>query len=151
MPHNFLFVGLIHAILPEAIIIHCKRDPMDTCWSNYKNFFDPPHLYAQNLTELGKYYNFYLDHMQYWRDILPGRMYEIEYEKLIESQEKETRNLLLHCALSWDDSCLNYYQSERKVHTSSMAQVRQPIYKSSIHKWKYFEKELKALAEIINT
>ncbi len=150
MPHNFLFVGLIHAILPEAIIIHCKRNPMDTCWSNYKNFFDPPHLYAQDLKELGEYYNFYRDLMQYWKDVLPGRMHEIEYEKLIEFQEEETRKLLHHCALSWDDSCLNYHQSERQVHTSSMSQVRQPIYKSSVHKWKCFEKELHPLFEIIH-
>lgn len=151
MPHNFFFVGLIHAILPKATIIHCKRDAMDTCWSNYKNFFDPPHLYAQDLTELGKYYILYRELMQYWREVLPGRMYEIEYEKIIESQEEETRKLLHHCGLSWDDSCLNFHQSERQVHTSSMSQVKKPLYSSSVNKWKCFEQELKPLHEIINS
>ena len=151
MPHNFLYVGLIHIILPESKIIHCKRDPLDTCWSNYKNFFDSPHLYAQDLKELGEYYNLYRELMAYWREILPQRMHEIEYEKLIEHQEEETRKLLQHCNISWDDSCMNYYQSSGQVYTSSMSQVRTPIYSSSINTWKNYENELKPLSDILNS
>ena len=103
-----------------------------------------------DLTELGKYYTFYLELMEFWREVLPQRMYEIDYEKVIADQEGETRKLLHHCNLVWDDSCLNYHQADRQVHTSSMYQVRQPIYTDSVHKWKCFEKELKPLIEIIN-
>lgn len=144
-PHNFLFLGLIRIILPDAKIIHCQRDPRDTCWSIYKNVFDTPHLYAQDQNELGQYYRLYQEIMAHWREVLPGGLFEIGYEQIIENQENETRKLLEYCGLPWDDACLNFHRAGRRVLTSSMSQVRQPIYRSSLQKWRCYEKELEPL------
>lgn len=145
MPHNFLYLGLIRIILPQAKIIHCRRDPMDTCWSLYKNIFDTPHPYAQDLAELGQYYRFYQELMVHWRQVLPGGLFEIDYEQVIDNQEKETRKLVEYCGLPWDEACLNFHQAGRRVLTSSMTQVCQPIYRSSLQKWRCYEKELEPL------
>jgi hypothetical protein len=149
MPHNFMWIGLIRIALPEAKIIHCKRDPMDTCWSIYKNIFDVPHKYAQDLIELGQYCKLYLDLMGHWKQLLGDKIFDLEYEQLIQNQEHETRRLLDFCDLSWEDGCLDFHKADRRVHTSSLSQVRQPIYSSSVKKWKYFEKELRPLIEIL--
>ncbi len=149
MPNNFLFIGLIHIALPNARIIHCKRDPMDTCWSIYKNIFEVPHKYAQNLEELGAYYLLYRDLMNYWNEQLPGRIFEIEYEKIIANQEEETRKLLQYCKLDWDRRCLEFHKAERPVLTASKSQVRQPLYGSSVKKWRFYEKQLQPLRNIL--
>ncbi len=149
MPHNFLWIGLIRRVLPGATIIHCRRDPMDTCWSIYKNIFQPPHGYAQDLVELGRYYRLYQDLMDYWRNLLPGRIHEVEYEKMVREPEEETRKLLDHCGLPWEDSCLSFYRHKRKVQTSSLAQVREPIYTSSVGKWRQYARQLQPLREAL--
>jgi len=150
LPHNFLFLGLIRIILPQAKIIHCRRDPMDTCWSIYKNIFDTPHRYAQDLQELGRYYRLYQDLMDHWRNVLPENMHEIEYETLVLDQEKETRRLLAYCGLSWNEACLNFHRTTRKVITMSRTQVRQPLYSSSLRKWRCYERELAPLRAILD-
>lgn len=149
LPHNFLFLGLIQIILPEAKIIHCRRNPMDTCWSLYKNVFDTPHLYAQDLEELGRYYILYQDLMRHWQEVLPEGVYEIEYEGLIGDQKKETSKLLEYCNLQWDEACLDFHRARGKVITLSRSQVRQPLYKSSVRKWRCYEKELEPLRLIL--
>ena len=145
MPHNFQYIGLIKAILPNAKIIHCTRDPMDNCLSVFKNYFNTKHYYSYDLTELGQYFNLYLELMEYWRNTLPGFIYDQSYERLVADQENQTRKLLDYCHLPWDDACLEFYKTRRKVRTASNAQVRRPIYKDSVKLWKRYEKQLQPL------
>ena len=132
MPHNFLFVGFIRTILPNARVIHCTRDPMDNCLSIFKTRLINEHKYANNMTELGQYYRMYLDLMDYWRETLPGFVYDQGYEELVESPEAQVRKLLQHCGLEWNDACLDFHKTRRKIQTASNAQVRRPIYKDSV-------------------
>ena len=152
MPQNFLNIGLIKKILPHARIIHCKRDPMGTCFSIFKTFFSikKSHPYAYEMTELGHYYNLYADLMKHWNKMLPGFVYDIEYENLVMDQEGETRKLLAYCGLPWDDACLAFHKTKRGVATASAVQVRQPMYKDSVELWKQHAKQLEALRKVIN-
>jgi hypothetical protein len=122
---------------------------MDNCLSIFKNYFPYGHEYSYDLTELGQYYNLYLDLMCHWNSTLPGFIYELSYEDLVFDQDKQVRQLLEHCHLPWDDACLDFYKTERLVNTASNAQVRQPIYKDSVMRWKRYEKQLKPLADVI--
>jgi tetratricopeptide (TPR) repeat protein len=149
MPQNFLHIGFIKAILPNARIIHCNRDPMDNCLSILKNYFIKGHTYSYDMTELGQYYNLYLDLMEYWRNTLPGSIYELSYEKLVTDQEDQIRKLLDYCTLPWDDACLEFHKTRRIVKTASNAQVRRPIYTDSVKLWKKYEKQLEPLAAAI--
>lgn len=151
MPRNFLYTGLIKAILPNAKIIHCRRQAEDSCLSIFKKYFVGQQQFAYDLEELGKFYNNYLDHMDYWRDIMPDGFYEIDYEKLISGQRTETEKLLAYCGLQWDDACLDFHKTKRVVRTASTDQVRQPIYTSSVEAWKKYEKELAPLTTILNS
>jgi len=151
MPHNFLYVGLIRLILPKAKIIHCTRDPMDTCLSVYKNYFEAQgsHKYAYEMTELGHYYRLYDDLMTHWENVLPDFLYEIRYEDLVSAPEPHIRDLLKFCDLPWHNSCLEFHKTKRKVTTASNAQVRKPIYTDSVQKWKSYESQLQPLFEAI--
>ncbi len=132
LPQNFVFVGLIKLLLPNAKIIHCKRNPLDNCLSIFKNFFARGQYYSFNMEALGQYYNLYADLMEHWETILPGFVYHSQYEDLIASQETESRKLIEFCGLPWDEACLSFHKTRRKVKTASNAQVRQPIYKDSV-------------------
>lgn len=145
MPHNFMYVGMIKLMLPNAKIIHCKRDPMDTCWSIFKTLFTSLHGYAYDLIELGRYYRNYRDLTNHWQREVPEQIHNIRYEELVEDQEKETARLLDYCGLKWDDSCMSFHKTERPVCTASAVQVRNPIYNSSIHRWKQYKHHLKGL------
>ena len=145
MPQNFLYIGLIRVILPNAKIINCSRDPMDTCLSLFKNYFNAAHHYSYDMTELGQYYSLYLNLMQHWRDTLPDFIYDLSYEQLIADQEIQIRLLLDYCGLSWDDACMDFHKTRRKVKTASNAQVRRPIYSDSVKLWKRYEKQLEPL------
>ncbi len=149
MPHNFQYIGLIKAILPNARIIHCTRDPMDNCLSLFKNYFSKQHKYSYDLTELGQYYNLYVDLIEYWRKTLPDFIYDLSYERLVADQEIQIRNLLDYCQLPWDDACLEFHKTRRKVRTASNAQVRRPIYNDSVKLWKRYEKQLQPLRAAI--
>ncbi|MBF0603804.1 MAG: sulfotransferase [Nitrospirae bacterium] len=144
-PHNFLHVGLIHLLLPNARIIHCRRHPMDTCLSCYEQLFADHHPYAYDLTELGKYYRNYHDLMQHWQKTLPGRMLEIHYEEVIRHPEAMIRRILDHCALAWDERCLDFHLTQRPVETASHIEVRQPLYKTSVGRWRMYEEQLQPL------
>ena len=122
---------------------------MDTCFSIYKNDFSGTHKYAFDLIELGQYYKLYQDLMLHWEKILPGSMYTLQYEKMISDQKTQTKNLLDFCNLPWDDACLTFHKTERKVSTVSLAQVRRPIYKDSVELWKRYEKQLEPLRKTI--
>ena len=147
--NNFKWVGIIKLALPNAKIIHCLRNPLDNCFSIYKNYFNfEDNPYAYDLNELGQYYNLYKDLMKYWHSVLPNFIYDISYEKLIRNQKEETKKLLLACNLQWDEKCMNFYQNKRNVSTASVMQVRKPIYKKSINSWKKYKKYI---PELINS
>lgn len=148
MPHNFRFTGLIRLMLPGARIIHCVRDPVDTCLSCYKSLFQG-HLYAQDLTELGRYYRLYERLMGFWRDTFPGAVYEVSYESLVEDPPQAIRALLEFCELDWDSACLDFHRSDRPVMTLSQQQVRRPIYKSAVGFWKRYARHLQPLLKAL--
>jgi tetratricopeptide (TPR) repeat protein len=149
MPHNFELVGLIALIFPNAKIIHCKRDPIDNSVSCFMNAFNESHGYNTDLKNLGLYYREYHRLMEHWKKLLPGQIYENTYENLIADQEGETRRLIAFLDVPWDDACLRYEENERTVNTISRWQVRQPIYKSSIKRWKNYEGKLLPLIEAL--
>ncbi|MBD3265545.1 tetratricopeptide repeat protein [bacterium] len=139
MPQNFLHLGFIQSILPRAKIIHCKRIPLDTCLSCFSiDFTDDRLLFTTQMNDIVSYYKYYQDLMRYWRNVLPYPIYEIVYEDLIEQPETIIAQLLEFCELPWDDNCLRFHQSKRAVHTASLMQVRQPIYKSSRGRWRNY-------------
>lgn len=144
---NFYQVGLLSVLFPNAKIIHCRRDPMDTCLSCYfQNFADDiPLAYTNDLENLGYFYRQYERLTAHWRAVLPGRMFELDYEELISNQEDMSRRLIDHVGLAWDDACLEFHTSKRSVRTASVSQVRQPIYKSSVAAWKKYERHLDPL------
>jgi Flp pilus assembly protein TadD len=150
MPHNFLFLGLIHLILPRAKVIHCRREPMDNCLSIYKQNFKSTHKYAYDLAELGGYYRLYEGLMQHWRRVLPeGFVFDLQYEEMVGDQEEMTRKLLEFCELPWDDDCLRFHETERAVLTASRAQVRKQIYSDSVELWRRYEQQLQPLIEAL--
>jgi hypothetical protein len=148
-PHNFLYLGLISLMFPNAKIIHLKRDPMAICFSCYKKRFVHGHEYSFDLQDLGNYYLAYEDLMNHWFQLLPERIYTVEYEKLTGDFETETRKLIDHCDLAWDDACLQFHKSKRAVRTASLSQVRKPVYTKAVSFWCNFEQQLKPLADIL--
>ena len=147
-PLNFRNIGFIFSALPEAKIVHVKRDPIATCWSIYKNFFSGQgNGWAYSFDDLGKFYNLYLEIMDYWHQIYPNQIYDISYEELTINQEKETKALLKYCNLEWDQNCLNFHQNTRDVNTASAVQVRKKMYQGSSDAWKKYEKFLKPLVK----
>jgi tetratricopeptide (TPR) repeat protein len=143
MPANYTYLGLIHLALPGAKIIHVRRDPVDTCLSNFMQLFQVGQYYSYDLYELGRFYRSYAKIMEHWRGVLPpGAFHDIDYEEVVASPEQEIRKLLRFCELEWNDACLNFHETKRNVRTASVTQVRQPMYKSSLKKWKRYEKHL---------
>jgi Flp pilus assembly protein TadD len=151
MPANFQFVGFIHAALPNARIIHTRRDPVDTCLSMFSMLFaGNAQLYSYDLEELGRYYHAYENVMTHWRDVLPaGVMLEVQYEEVVDDFERQARRIVAHCGLEWDDACLEFHRSKRSVRTMSHAQVRQPIYRSSVGRWRPDAALLRPLLEAL--
>ncbi|MBV1700065.1 MAG: tetratricopeptide repeat protein, partial [Hyphomicrobiales bacterium] len=148
LPGNFLRVGLIHLALPQARIIHTRRDPRDTALSCFSNLWPNGLEQTYDLAELGRYYRSYQAIMDHWRRLLPeGVMLEVQYEDVINNLEEETRRILTHCGLEWEDRCLAFHRTDRSVRTASAAQVRQPIYTSSIGRWRAHEIHLKPLLQ----
>jgi len=149
MPWNFHFAGLIHLALPNARIIHARRDPVDTCLSCFSILFDgDSNRYTYDLGELGRFYRAYNSLMDHWRSVLPaGVMIEIAYEDVVDDLEAQARQIIAHCGLEWDDACLAFHKTRRPVRTSSVAQVRQPIYQSSVGRWRPYREQLRPLLE----
>jgi tetratricopeptide (TPR) repeat protein len=149
MPHNFEHIGLIALLFPKATIIHCRRDAIDNCMSCYMNAFSDAHGYNADFAKLGRYYRAYDRLMQHWHKVLPGRILDSRYETLVEEQEMQSRKLVAHMGLPWDDACLDYTANDRTVNTISRWQVRQPIYKTSVKRWKVYEKHIGPLIEAL--
>ena len=140
MPHNFQYIGLILKALPEAKVIHVKRDPSATCWSNFKNYFSATGLgYSYDLEDTLKFYHSYRDLMDFWDQQYSERIYHLDYDELTDDQEQETRKLIQHLGLDWEDSCLSPQENKRNVKTTSQQQVRQKIYQGSSQAWRKFE------------
>ncbi|CDX18934.1 conserved hypothetical protein [Mesorhizobium sp. ORS 3324] len=147
MPHNFELIGLIGILFPNARIIHCRRDAIDNCISCFVLQFNEAHSYSADLETLGLYYREYDRLMRHWSKVLPGRIFENQYETLIEDQEEQSRRLIDHLGLPWDDACLRFFERDGSVNTFSRWQVRQPIYKSSVKRWKNYESEIQPLID----
>jgi hypothetical protein len=134
MPGNFHHIGLIATLFPNAKIIHCLRDPRDTCLSIFFGDFVGSHPYSYDLTNLGRYFRQYERLMTHWHEVLPGRILDVKYEDLVAEQEDELRRMVTFCGLDWEARCLDFHKTSRNVRTRSNAQVRQPIYRSSIER-----------------
>lgn len=142
LPHNFLHLGMIDMLFPGARVIHCMRDPIDTCLSIYSLPFNATHPYASDLANLGAHYRRYQELMAHWKKVLRIPILEVQYEDLVANQEEVTRKMVDFCGLKWDESCLRFYESERSVVTFSYDQVRRPLYKKSVARWKNYEQYL---------
>ena len=146
MPHNFLYIGLILKVFPEAKIIHIKRDPAATCWSNFKHYFSAEGLgYSYDLNDTVNYFKLYFNIMQYWDERYDNKIYHLDYERLTIEQEIETRNLINFLNISWEDACLSPQTNKRSVRTASQLQVRERVYKGSSRAWQKFSPYLNGI------
>jgi tetratricopeptide (TPR) repeat protein len=149
MPYNFFWLGLFALLFPGARIIHCMRDPRDTCLSIYFQNFTGPHQYAYDLRNIGFYYREYRRLMAHWRSVGSLPMLEVRYESLVESPDEQTRRVLDFCGLLWTDACLNFHLSARVTKTASYDQVRHPLYRSAIGRWRHYQQHLSPLIETL--
>ena len=148
MPGNFMLVGFLHMMLPKAKIIHCARDAAATCLSIFKvHFRGDSHRYGYELGELADFHNLYTDIMAHWHKVLPGVVHDVRYEDFVADQEGQTRALMAHLGLPWDDKVLSFHETDRPVRTASAAQVRQPMYQGSVDLWKRYGDRLKPLLD----
>jgi tetratricopeptide (TPR) repeat protein len=147
LPHNFLNIGLINIIFPNAKIIHCHRDPIDNCVSCFTSPLNEGHSYAKDLTGLGKYYTEYWSLMNYWKSVSKIPIFDMPYEKTVSDLEGQARALIAHVELPWNDACLKFNEASGQVSTISQWQVRQPIYTTSVKRWKAYENHLGPLIE----
>ena len=150
MPGNFFYVGLIHKAMPNAKIVHSMRDPVDTCISNYSRLFNETMPFAYDLEELGRYCRMCDTMMAHWKSVLPkGTILDMQYEENVADLETQAKKLIEFCGLEWEEGCLDFHKNKRHVKTASIAQVRQPIYKSSVARWKRYEKDIGPLLKAI--
>jgi Tfp pilus assembly protein PilF len=146
LPLNSLYLGLIHLALPKARVVHVQRHPVDTCLAIFKYLFKNAYPFSYDLSDLATYYIEHHRLMEHWRAVLPsGWLYEIRYEDVVMDQQSATRRLLEYLDLPWDDACLDYHRNDRAATTGSATQVREPLYASSVGKWRCYEKELQPL------
>lgn len=149
MPNNFRHIGLIHLILPNAKIIDARREPMSCCFSGFKQLFAEGQEFTYGLEQIGRYYRGYVELMDHWDKVLPGRILRVHYEDVVADLESEVHRILEFCDLEFEDSCLEYHRTERAVRTASSEQVRQPIYKSGLEQWRHFEPFLEPLKKAL--
>ncbi len=146
MPSNFFYVGLIRLILPNARIIHSVRDPVDICLACFAKLFASGHQFTYDLGTMGRYYRWYYELMEHWRSLLPAdAMLEVSYEQVVDDLEAQARRLLDYCGLPWDDRCLRFHEMRRPIRTASSVQVRRPLYRSSLARWRRYEAFLEPL------
>jgi tetratricopeptide (TPR) repeat protein len=145
LPHNFINLGVVALLWPKARIVHCRRNPVDTCWSCFQNPLNDSHAYSRDLTYLGQYYREYARLMDHWKRLMPDRIYDLNYENFTADFEAEARKLIDFIGLPWDEACLSFHETGSTVQTLSRRQVRNPIYKSSVERWRRYEQELQPL------
>jgi tetratricopeptide (TPR) repeat protein len=152
MPANFLYAGLIHLMLPNARIVHCRREPADTCLSCYTKLFAAEQLFSYDLAELGKFHRAYEKLMAHWRTLLPqNRLIDVHYEAVVDDLPVQARRLTDWLGLPWDESCLRFHETKRVIRTASLSQVRQPIYTSSKDRWRRYTSFLAPLLAELET
>jgi hypothetical protein len=152
LPDNFLRTGLIRLILPNARIIHTMREAADTCVSCYSRLFAASQYFSYEMGELGRYYRHYRELMAYWRSVLPaGAMLDVSYEDVVDDLEGQAKRLIAYCGLPWDDRCLDFHKTSRLVKTASAVQVRRPLYRSSVQRWRTFEAGIGPLLEALGS
>ena len=149
MPLNYLYVGLIHKALPNATVINVRRHPVDTCYAIYKQLFVDAYPFSYDLEELGQYYIAYDALMEHWNRVLPGVVHTIQYEDLVDDLESNARKLVECCGLEWQEHCLKFYENREASTTASTAQIRRPIYRSSVGKWRNYEEQLRPLIDVL--
>lgn len=150
MPANFFYLGLIYLALPNAKIIHAMRDPMDSCFSCFSRLFNDTMEFAYDQQTIGRYYQRYMRLMNHWRKVLPaGTILDLPYEDMVAHTETQSKRVLEFVGLPWNADCLEFYKNDRLVQTASVAQVRKPIYKTSVARWKHFARHLKPLYELV--
>ncbi|MET0499015.1 MAG: sulfotransferase [Steroidobacteraceae bacterium] len=148
MPANYILLGIIPLVLPNARIIHVKRSPVDTCVSCFTRLFNRHQEATYDLLELGRHYANYARLMQHWRAVMPaGSFIEVQYEDIVDDVEAQARRLVEWLGLPWDEACLDFHKTQRPVRTASVTQVRQPIYRHSLARWKHYERYLEPLIE----
>lgn len=152
LPGNFLYIGLIRLAFPNARIIHTVRDPIDTCVSCYSKLFHPGQPYSYNLGELGRYFRLYAEEMNHWRSVLSAdAMLEVAYEDVVDEIEAQARRMVEFCGLPWDDRCadrcINFHRARRPVRTASAVQVRKPLFRTSVGRWRAYESGIGALLD----
>lgn len=153
LPHNFLYAGFIAHALPNAKIICLRRDPMDTCLSNFRQLFELKSAYFDysfDLLDTGRYYILFDRLISHWQRVFPGRILEVDYETLVDTQEASSRRLLEYCNLPWHDACLRYEDNPSPVATASAVQVRAPIYRTALKRWKKYEAQLGELHQLLS-
>jgi hypothetical protein len=149
MPNNFLHVGMIHLLLPNAKIIDARRDAMACCFSNFKQHYARGQRFSYDLRDMGRFYRDYVDLMAHFDEVLPGRIHRVVYERMVEDTEAEVRKVLDYCGLPFEPACLRFFENERPVRTASSEQVRQPIYRHGVDQWRHFEPWLGPLREAL--
>lgn len=147
MPGNFMHLGQIITALPNAKIIHCKRNPIDTCLSCYKQYFTLGHYWSYDLDDMAEHYKKYADLMDHWRNVIPDKFIEVSYEDTVNDLESQARHLIDYVGLEWNDACLTPHKSERSILTASKGQVRKPVYKTSVEAWRRYEDQLAEFAQ----
>ncbi len=147
MPNNFFHIGLIKLILPKAKIIDARRNPMDACFSCFKQYFAKGQHFTYDLDDIARYYKDYVRLMDYWNKLFPDEIFTIQYEQIIENPNDRISDLLEFCNVKFEDNCLNFHKSKRAVKTASSEQVRQPMYKTGINYWRNYIKNLDVLLE----
>jgi len=147
MPNNCMYVGLIHLILPNAVIIDARRHPVGCCFSCFKQHFARGQWFSYGLEDLGRYYRDYVELMEHFDEALPGRVARVFYETLIEDTDAEVRRVLEHCGLPFESACLRFYENDRAVRTASSEQVRRPIFRDAVEHWRHYEPWLGPLAQ----
>ena len=151
MPNNFRHVGLIHLILPNAKIIDARREAMACCFSNFKQLFASGQEFTYSIEDIARYYRTYVELMDHWDVALPGRVLHVQYEAVVEDLEGSVRRILDYCGLDLEPACLEFYKTERSVHTASSEQVRQPIFKEGVDQWRHYEQWLEPLRAALDT
>jgi exonuclease VII small subunit len=149
MPNNFPSVGLIHCILPNAKIIDARRHPMDACLGNLKQLYAKGQTFSYDQADIGEYYLQYQRMMDHWDEALPDKVLRVQYEDTVADLESQVVRILEYLELPWEDSCLNFHDTERAVRTASSEQVRQPIYSSGVDFWRNYEPYLEELQEVL--
>ncbi len=149
MPNNFRHIGLIHLMLPNARIIDARREPMACCFGNLKQLYARGQEFAYSVDDIARYYRTYLELMEHWDTVLPGRVLRVHYEDVVEDLEGSVRRLLEFCELPFEPACLEYHRTARSVRTASSEQVRQPIFREGLDQWRHYEPWLGPLREAL--